>query len=116
MPKNKLLLLVLTVILLVSYLTLAINAPLSQPVSKSEVETAINQANHLYNLKKQSGEDLSFGPCLSDALMPNWVLDIAHSPRQPVDDLAGNQCPSYLEGRTKHFVELDLDGNLINAK
>lgn len=84
--------------------------------SRAEIDTAINQAQLVYRDRKMGGEDFSKGPCLSNALMPNWVLDIAHSPRQPIDDLPQNQCPAYLEGRAKHFVELDLDGNLIRAR
>lgn len=116
MPKHILLLLALTVIFLTGYLTLVLNAPSSQSVPKSQIETAINQANHLYSLKKQSGEDLSKGPCLSDALMPDWVVDIVHSPRQAIDDLVENQCPSFRQGRSRHFVELDTDGNLVRAE
>lgn len=116
MPKHLLFLLALTVTLLTAFLTLIINAPLSQSVPKSEMEKAINQSNHLYSLKKQTGEDLSTGPCLSDALMPGWVVDIAHNPRQSIDDLEENQCPSFREGRTQHFVELDTKGNFIRAQ
>ena len=114
MPKNLLLLLSLAVILITAFLTLAKDAGLPKSVPKSEIDTAINQAKYLYSFQKI--EDLSNGPCLSDALMPNWVVDIAHSPRQAVDDLPENQCPSYREGRSKHFVELDPDGNLITAE
>lgn len=116
MPKNKLLILALTVVLVTAYLTFAINTSLFQMAPKSEVETAVNQARRLYSIKAKSGEDLSFGPCLSDALMPNWVVDIVHSPRQELDDLEENQCPSYLQGRTQHLVELDIEGNLIRAR
>lgn len=116
MSKKLLLLLSLTVILLTAYLTLAINAPLEQFVSKREVDTAINQAMLLYRSKIATGEDLSNGPCLSDALMPNWVVDIAHNPRLAIDDLPENQCPSFREGRSDHFVELDLGGSLIRAE
>lgn len=116
MPKNLLFMLALTIILLTGYLTLAINADLSKSVSKAEVAIAINQANHLYRQEKEKGRDFSNGPCLSDALMPNWVLDIAHSPRLPIDDKRENQCPGFFEGRTQHFVELDPEGNLIRAK
>lgn len=114
--KNLLLVLALTIIAITTYLTLAINSEMPKAVSKTEIDTAINQAKYIYKLKKESKEDLSFGPCLSDALMPNWVVDIVHSPRQPVDDLPENQCPSFREGRAKHFVELDIDGNLIIAQ
>lgn len=116
MPKNALFILALVVILLTGYLTLAINASNHNSPSKAELEIAINQANHLYKAKLISGEDLSFGPCLSDALMPGWVVDIVHNPRTPVDDLPENQCPSFREGRAKHFVELDIKGNLIRIQ
>ncbi|MBI2597142.1 hypothetical protein HYW41_03235 [Candidatus Daviesbacteria bacterium] len=116
MDKNFLLIFSLIVILLAAYLTLAFNNNLSQTVSKSGIDTAINQSKHLYRQEKEKGRDFSNGLCLSDALMPNWVVDIVHDPRLPIDDLAENQCTSYREGRSKHFVELDLDGNLVRAK
>ena len=116
MHRNKLFLLALIIIVMTAYLTLAINAPLSKHIPKSEVETAINQARHLYQNRIDSGEDLSKGPCLSDALMPGWVLDIAHNPRIAIDDLSENQCPSFREGKSVHFVELDSKGNLIRAQ
>lgn len=89
--------------------------PYKPGVSK-EIDTAINQAQNLYRFRKSLNEDFSKGPCLSNDLIPGWVADIVHSPRQPIDDLKENQCSAYLEGRADHFVELDLDGNLIRAK
>lgn len=116
MPKNHLLILALVIILLTGYLTLAVNSDVPKSLSKVEIETAVNQANFLYKLKKETKEDLSLGPCLSNALQPNWVVDIVHSPRIPIDDLPENQCPSFIEGRASHFVELDIDGNLIRTQ
>ncbi len=116
MPKNRLLILTLTIILITAYLTLVTNATLPKSISKSEIDTAINQAKHLYQQEKGRGRDFSTSLCLSDALLPNWVVDIANNPRLPMDDLPGNQCPAYLEGRARHFVELDPSGNLIRAK
>lgn len=116
MPKNLILLLTLTIILITAYLTLAINSNSSKSLSKSEIETAVNQAKHLYKQEKEKGRDFSDGPCLSDALLPNWVVDIVHNPRLPIDDLPQNQCPGYFEGRAQHFVELDTNGNFIRAK
>lgn len=116
MPKNRLFILSLIIISITTYLTLAINSPSPKAVSKNEVDIAVNQAKFLFKLKKERGEDLSFGPCLSDALMPKWVVDIAHNPRIPLDDLPENQCPSFREGRVEHFVELDIDGNLIRTE
>ncbi len=57
------------------------------------------------------------GPCLLNSIPDanDWVCDIAHSPRQDVDNLPENQCSSYREGKTKHFVEIDENCNLIRA-
>lgn len=115
MPKQILFALSLTVIVLTSVVVILVNNSDDKP-SKIETETAINQAGLIYRQKVQSGQDLSTGPCLSDALMPGWVVDIVHSPRTSVDDLPHNQCPAFLEGRAKHFVELDLEGRLIRVR
>jgi len=114
--KNKLFILCLAVILLTGYLTLAINSSTPKSLSRTEIDIAVNQAKYFYKIKKESGADLSLGPCLSDALMPNWVVDLVHEPRIPLDDLPENQCPASREGKSLHFVELDLEGNLIRAE
>ena len=54
--------------------------------------------------------------CLSNFLISGWVLDIAHNPREAIDDLPQNQCSAYLSGQAKHFVELDLNGDLIRFR
>jgi hypothetical protein len=64
-------------------------------------------------------QDLSNGPCLSDD-NPNWniddwVCDVAHSPRQDIDNLPENQCQEYREGKVHHFVEVDSNCELIRA-
>lgn len=115
MPKTFLFIIALTTILLTGYLTVTINTD-STRIPKSEIKIAINQAKHLYRQEKEKNRDFSNGPCLSDALLPNWVVDIAHNPRLPVDDLPQNQCLGYREGKALHFVELDPEGNLIRAK
>jgi len=61
-----------------------------------------------------AGFDLSKGPCLAQniSVSPDWVCDVAHSPRQPVDDLPENQCSQF--GKTaNHFVEVDPQCNFI---
>jgi hypothetical protein len=62
--------------------------------------------------------DLSAGPCLSEGIpgLSDWVVDIAHDPRQAVDDQPANQCQSFRDGETHHFVELTPDGQLIRAQ
>lgn len=116
MSKKFVLVLSLIVIFGTAVLTLVLNSDSPQPVSKVEFWAAVSQAQSFYNQQKILGEDFSSGPCLTNALMEDWVLDIAHNPRQPIDDLPENQCPAYLEGRVRHFVELDPDGNLIRAR
>jgi hypothetical protein len=48
--------------------------------------------------------------------MENWVADVAHDPRQPVDDDPANQCEEFRAGEAEHFVELDPDGNVIRVE
>jgi hypothetical protein len=79
--------------------------------------TAITAAKASYEKARLEGRDLSSGPCIADPLpVPNWVADIAHDPRQPVDDEPANQCSTYRSGESEHFVELDPEGNLIRAE
>ena len=115
MPKLTLLFIASAVVIITAIVTLLLNSN-GQEISKSEIDTAVNQAKHEYNQRKEKGGDFSNGPCLSNALMPGWVVDIAHSPRLLIDDLPENQCSAYREGGAKHFVELDPEGNLIRAK
>lgn len=61
------------------------------------------------------GVHLSRGPCLG-IIGPDWVADIVHDPRQPIDDEPASQCREYLEGSAAHFVELTVDGRFIRMK
>ncbi|XOU94117.1 MAG: hypothetical protein ACNFW9_04700 [Candidatus Kerfeldbacteria bacterium] len=79
-------------------------------------DLAIIKAKELYRIAFYNGDDFSSGPCLSNAVIPGWVADIAHNPRQAIDDQPANQCSAFLDGTAKHFVELDLSGELIRAE
>lgn len=83
--------------------------------NSTEVDTAVGAATKLFK-EQASSLDLQNGPCLTNDLIPNWVADIVHNPRTSVDDLSENQCQAYIEGRAKHFVELDLIGNVVRIK
>lgn len=83
---------------------------------KADRDLAIAKAQELYRAALYEGTDFSDGPCLSDDLMDGWVADIAHDPRQAVDDDPANQCEAYLNGTADHFVELNTDGELIRAQ
>lgn len=112
MQKELLLALSLTTIAITTFIILTLDTT----PSKSEIDSAVSLAKRIYAEMKTKGWDFSQGPCLTNALRPGWVLDIAHSPRLPIDDLPENQCPSFREDKAKHFVELDIDGNLIRAR
>lgn len=78
-------------------------------------ELAVAKAKEAYRDQLAEGVDFSSGPCLSNELFEDWVADIAHSPRTEIDELPENQCSAFREGRARHFVELDRNGNLIQV-
>ncbi len=88
-------------------------------VDEAEKDAAIAAARAAYEKERLEGGDLKRGPCIANPLpapTSDWVADIAHDPRRPVDDDPANQCSAYREGKAEHFVELDPDGNLIRAE
>ena len=82
---------------------------------EDERTRAIAAARTAYAAAKAEGVDFSRGPCLG-VVLGGWVADVAHDPRQDVDDEPENQCEAYRSGEAAHFVELDLDGELIRAE
>lgn len=82
---------------------------------EAEKERAVTAAQEAYAESKAEGVDFTNGPCLG-VVMENWVADIAHDPREDVDDDPENQCEAYRSGEADHFVELDPEGNLIRAE
>lgn len=79
----------------------------------ADAET-IQLAKDAYAQAKENGVDLSRGPCLG-VIKPGWVADVAHDPRQDVDDEAENQCEAYRSGEADHFVELTPEGEFIRS-
>lgn len=79
-------------------------------------EAAVAAAKAVFIQQESKGIDFSKGPCLTEVLLPDWVADVAHNPRQPVDDEPANQCTTYRTGAAHHFVELDPEGQLIRAQ
>lgn len=77
-------------------------------------EETIALAKQAYERAKAQGVDMSRGPCLG-VIKPGWVADVAHDPRQDVDDEPENQCAAYREGEADHFVELDPEGEFIRS-
>ena len=78
-------------------------------------EETIRLAKEAYAQAKASGVDMERGPCLG-VIKPGWVADVAHDPRQPIDDEPENQCEAYRSGEAEHFVELDPEGEYIRSR
>ena len=77
-------------------------------------DETIALARFAFHRAEERGVDMSRGPCLG-VIKPDWVADVAHDPRQDVDDDPANQCPQYRSGEADHFVELDPDGEFIRS-
>ena len=75
-------------------------------IFESDEEEAIAKAKEQYEILKSQGLEMSNGPCLSNEIIPDWVADVAHDPREDIDDLPENQCPAY-GINASHFVEVD---------
>jgi hypothetical protein len=86
--------------------------------SSSETDQAVATAMDAYDAAKDKGLDFASGPCIAEQLpgLDDWVADIAHDPREDVDDQAENQCQRYRDGEASHFVELTPEGELIRAE
>ena len=106
------------VLLVAAALDIAACGSSGQQVSQSDRDKAVDEAQNAFAQVQAAGQDLSAGPCISESLpgLPDWVADIAHDPRQSIDDEAANQCQRYRSGQAHHFVELNLDGLLIRAE
>lgn len=90
------------------------SGPKPTPVNNDETR-AVKAAKELYEKEKENIANLEKGPCLAQEIIPDWSADIAHQPRQAVDDDPANQCQAFREGKTHHFLELDPDGNFLRA-
>ena len=64
-----------------------------------------------------SKSNLENGPCLLNPISeyPNWVCDVAHSPRIPADDLPENQCSAFREGKSSHFIEVSENCQVVRS-
>ncbi len=127
MNRRKVLLGILVVILIsviLGYIYMVVlNSQTSVHQTLTQKEVAIEYCLNMCKTALSSGQDILNGPCLANEvtkvkggwLVENWVCDVTHNPRQPVDDLPENQCSAYREGKAKHFVEVDENCELIRA-
>jgi hypothetical protein len=105
-------------IVAIASVTLVILACGGNDVSEEERNRAITAAKQAYQEAIARGENLDVGPCIAEKLprLPEWVADVAHDPREGIDDEPENQCRRYREGEASHFVELTPDGELNRAE
>lgn len=85
----------------------------SSPSEQSEQQQATDVCIALCQQAVAEARDLSDGPCLSNEAIEDWVCDIAHSPRQDIDNLPENQCSAFRDKTANHFVELDESCKVI---
>jgi hypothetical protein len=85
------------------------------PVLTPQQRRAVDAAQQTFRQKVSEGVSMSRGPCLGE-IMPDWVADVVHNPRQPIDEDPANQCYDYRKGKAHHFVELDTNGELVRVK
>ncbi len=119
MNRTILLLLTLVVITATSLATYYINTKKSSQYRagiSGEADRAVQMAKEQYQIKKKAGVDFRLGPCLDNNLMTNWVADIVHNPRVRSDNQPENECSNYLIGKAQHFVELDVEGNVVRVQ
>jgi hypothetical protein len=88
--------------------------PGNTPGVVSDQQLLITNAQNLYQTVKKEDINLSSGPCLGQ-VESDWVVDEVHSPRTEEDDQAQNQCSDFVSGKVHHFIELDLDGNVVKV-
>jgi hypothetical protein len=110
--KSKLLVLILALVGVV-----LISGCIGQEGATSEKDKAISACIDECLSRLDAGEDLSVGPCLLNPIpdLPDWVCDVAHDPRESVDNRPENQCSAFREGRSHHFVEVNPSCELIKT-
>jgi hypothetical protein len=125
---------IFNVVLLVFFISITIllsscadqNTPsLLQSSSQSQSHSASTQENQplvdaciqACKTALSAGNDLSTGPCLLDQILldTNWVCDVAHNPRENVDDLPQNQCLAYRNRVAHNFIEVTPECGVIRV-
>ncbi len=84
-------------------------------VPLQERSVLIAAARQQLDAERAKGKPLEQGPCLG-RIADDWVADVAHQPRQAVDDDPANQCEAFRVGTVRHFVELTPSGELIRLE
>ncbi|MDD5111339.1 MAG: hypothetical protein PHG85_02210 [Candidatus Altiarchaeota archaeon] len=86
-----------------------------QEVEMPDSEIAADSCVEACMRELAGGKDMRNGPCLSEQVIPDWVCDVAHSPREDVDNLPSNQCEAFGDGFAAHFVEVSPDCEILRV-
>jgi hypothetical protein len=85
--------------------------PSETPAYVAEQQEGISCALSLYQEQKQTGIEFT-SQCLGTCM--DYAVDIVHVPRTNEDNIFGNQCSEYQEGKVSKFIELDKDGKIVS--
>lgn len=77
-----------------------------------EQQEAIDCAENLYNSEKEKRAEFN-SQCLG--VCGNYAVDIVSVPRSEPDDLEGNQCEDFRDGKVNYFIELDKNGKIVRV-
>ncbi len=80
----------------------------------TEADWATYEAKEVYKALQAKGTNFSNGLCIANNFIPNWVADIAHNPREAVDEDSANQCSAFRLEQVENFIELDVNGNVLS--
>lgn len=103
--------LVMLLISLVVFFSGCVEEKKEVDVSQTAIDACIKKCQGTLS----TGQDLSNGPCLSNEIIDDWVCDVAHDPRQDVDNRIENQCDAFRQQLAHHFVEVDTNCNFIKS-
>lgn len=103
-----------TLVIVVIVLLFLAQKPLDNSRPISDNSDISKKAVEMYQKTKEQGVNFSNGPCLG--AIDGYAVDVAHLPREKVDDLSENQCSDYNNGKLKHFIELTPLGTIIRIR
>lgn len=104
-------------ILFVVFSIILVSGCIGQTEEKIHIEKIKQACIQACQRALQQGRNLNNGPCLLDPMpdYPEWVCDVAHEPRQAVDNLRENQCDAWHARTATHFIEVTPECEFIKA-
>ena len=80
-----------------------VNAKIDEVRQRQEdkIQATLKYQELCQNQLTTDGQNFDIGQCLSNEIIADWVCDIAHEPRQVVDDDPANQCSAFRTGQAQ---------------